>query len=231
MLTILLADTELELVPESIASHPSVRLNAKKRGKKGVHTLLDASLHHAAMRTLKDGGRRGRPDIAHFFLLLSQDSILNLEGRLRVYIHTRNNDLITVAPETRIPRTYHRFAGLIESLFQNRVLPDKEKPLLRLTPEVSYEKCISLIPHSRVVVFSPKGKMVRLNEYFMHTPFKDLLCIIGGFPEGDFLSDVYSSADDVISISERSLTVWTVLSELLVNYENADHPLHSDTGQ
>ncbi|MEM3445505.1 MAG: 16S rRNA methyltransferase [Thermoplasmata archaeon] len=221
MLHVLLCDAELELVPEAIASHPSVVVNAKKRGKKTTRVLLDANLHHAAMRELEMGERRGRPDIVHFFLLLALDSILNQKGQLRVYVHTRNNELILVDPLTRLPKNYPRFVGLIESLFNNWVVPSKEMPLLKLMPGYTFEKCLSYIPKSRVIVFSPKGKLVSLEKYFREIKDEDLLCVIGGFPEGDFLSNVYAYADDVLSISEQTLTVWTVLSEILVNYENA----------
>ena len=40
------------------------------------------------------------------------DSPLNRAGHLRVFIHTRDNVLIDIHPQTRIPRTYDRFAGL-----------------------------------------------------------------------------------------------------------------------
>jgi rRNA small subunit pseudouridine methyltransferase Nep1 len=222
MLHVLLADAELELVPESIASHPSVSINAKKRNKKATRVLLDSNLHHAAMEKLEMGERRGRPDLVHFFLLLALDSVLNQNAKLRVYVHTRNNELILIDPQTRLPRNYPRFVGLIESLFNNGVVPSKELPLLKLQSGFTYEKCVSYIPHSKIVVFSPTGKNVKLREYFKGVDEQvELLCVIGGFPDGDFLSDVYKGADDVISISPHMLTVWTVLSELLVNYENA----------
>ena len=41
------------------------------------------------------------------------DSPLNRAGLLQVYIHTEKNVLIEVNPQTRIPRTYTRFAGLM----------------------------------------------------------------------------------------------------------------------
>lgn len=41
------------------------------------------------------------------------DSPLNRAGLLQVYIHTDKNVLIEVNPQTRIPRTFKRFAGLI----------------------------------------------------------------------------------------------------------------------
>lgn len=54
-----------------------------------------------------------RPDIAHQCLLMLMDSPLNRAGLLQVYIHTDKNVLIEVNPQTRIPRTFKRFAGLM----------------------------------------------------------------------------------------------------------------------
>lgn len=41
------------------------------------------------------------------------DSPLNRAGLLQVYIHTEKNVLIEVNPQTRIPRTFDRFCGLM----------------------------------------------------------------------------------------------------------------------
>lgn len=41
------------------------------------------------------------------------DSPLNKAGLLQVYIHTAKNVLIEVNPQTRIPRTFKRFCGLM----------------------------------------------------------------------------------------------------------------------
>lgn len=54
-----------------------------------------------------------RPDIAHQCLLMLMDSPLNRAGLLQVYIHTEKNILIEINPQTRIPRTFKRFAGLM----------------------------------------------------------------------------------------------------------------------
>ncbi|EFA77002.1 putative ribosome biogenesis protein [Heterostelium album PN500] len=54
-----------------------------------------------------------RPDILHQCLLALFDSPLNKAGFLQVYIRTTKNVLIEVHPQTRIPRTFQRFAGLM----------------------------------------------------------------------------------------------------------------------
>ncbi|MEM2899891.1 MAG: hypothetical protein QXT63_03795, partial [Thermoplasmata archaeon] len=131
-LVLILADAELELVPESISGHPAVKSSQEKKGKAWNKMLLDASLHHSAMQKLKDGYRRGRPDIAHFFSLLCLDSILNLESKLDTIIHTRNDDVIYLNPKTNLPKNYNRFVGLIESLYEKNVVPNEENPLLQM---------------------------------------------------------------------------------------------------
>ncbi|MCQ8903071.1 MAG: hypothetical protein NQU42_03100 [Methanothrix sp.] len=217
MIHMLLADSELELVPREIMGYPAVRLNAKKRNKSPAKSLLDASLHHSAMRALPMGDRRGRPDIVHLFLLVALESVLNRMGQLRVCIHTRNNEMITLDPTTRIPKNYPRFVGLMESLFEAGSVPERE-PLIVMQRDRNISACIREIPHEKVVLLSPDGKRVRLSDYVRGCD--GALFILGGFPKGEFLSDVRSEADDTISIYEESLPVWTVASEILVNYEN-----------
>lgn len=41
------------------------------------------------------------------------DSPLNRAGLLQVYVHTEKNALIEINPQTRIPRTFTRFCGLM----------------------------------------------------------------------------------------------------------------------
>lgn len=41
------------------------------------------------------------------------DSPLNRAGLLQVYVHTERNVLIEMHPQTRIPRTFDRFSGLM----------------------------------------------------------------------------------------------------------------------
>lgn len=219
MLNLLLADSEIETVPQEIAGQPAVRINAAKRKKPASKILLDATIHHSAMKRLEGADRRGRPDIVHFFLLLGLESILSKRGLLRIFVHTRNDELISIDPATRLPKNYPRFVGLMESLFADKAVPSRRAPLLRLSEDYSFKRCLDEIPHSKAIVLSEQGKKVRLGQY-LHGK-EDLLCVIGGFSKGDFRSDVYSGADEVISIYEEPLTVWTVASELIVNYENA----------
>ncbi|KAG2469612.1 NEP1 methyltransferase, partial [Polypterus senegalus] len=68
--------------------------------------LLNCDKHKNII--LKSGRDLGsvRPDITHQSLLMLMDSPLNRAGLLQVYIHTQQNILIEINPQTRIPRTF-----------------------------------------------------------------------------------------------------------------------------
>jgi len=221
MLNLILAEAELELIPSDILNHPSVRKNAEKRGKKGEQIVLDASLHHQAAKKLPDGERRGRPDISHVFLLLALDSIACQEGKLQPWIHTRNDQLIKISTETRLPKNYNRFIGLIESLFQNRVVPSKDKPLLRVEEGWNLQQLVEHL-NAPTICLSPEGKKGGLGSAIknMIKESEDITIIIGGFPEGDFHSPVNKIADETISLYDKDLKVWTVTSKAICTYEN-----------
>ncbi|XP_071066255.1 ribosomal RNA small subunit methyltransferase NEP1 isoform X2 [Dasypus novemcinctus] len=89
-------------------------LETVKVGK--TYELLNCDKHKSML--LKNGRDPGevRPDIAHQSLLMLMDSPLNRAGLLQVYIHTQKNVLIEVNPQTRIPRTFDRFCGLMVQL-------------------------------------------------------------------------------------------------------------------
>jgi rRNA small subunit pseudouridine methyltransferase Nep1 len=221
MLTIVLAEAELERIPEELCYHPAVLAHAKQRGKKPQQILLDSNYDHAAMMKLPEGRRRGRPDITHLFLLTVLESRANKQGLLQVMIHTRNDVLITISPETRIMRNYDRFQGLIEQLFEKHVVPDEKHPLLQLTEHISLQQLVNEQYADAVLVFSKDGKPIVLPEYFDALKKKkktDVLCIIGGFPSGMFHADVTSIATDVLSVYPEMLPAWSVASEVVVTY-------------
>jgi len=218
VLTLVLADAELELVPPPILGHPAIRSAAKKRGKSPGSILLDSSFHHAALRKVPDGDRRGRPDIAHLVLVLCLDSLLNLEGRLRTIVHTRNDNVIQFAPETRIPKNYTRFVGLMEDLFEKGQVPE-EKPLVAMDRDNPLERLLGKFPEEKWA-FSEHGTSINLLEEIPRVP-GDLVVVIGGFPHGGFRSPVEKLCDRVVSLHRDPIKAWTVASELLTTYRHA----------
>jgi rRNA small subunit pseudouridine methyltransferase Nep1 len=224
MLTLVLAEAELEIMPEKLTNHPMVIAHARLRGKPASRILLDSNYHHGAMNSLPDGRRRGRPDITHLFLLTVLESIANKQGRLRIFIHTRNNDRISVLPKTRIMRNYDRFLGLMEQLFERYTVPDEKTPLLVLHQNKTLKQVVDEAHADVVVAFSTNGKPIVLHDYFKalkEHKKKDIVCIIGGFPSGEFHADIKNIASECVSLYPEMLPAWTVASEILVNYENA----------
>ena len=116
MLSLVLAEAAVEIVPESIRGHPAVASSSRRLGRSPGSTLLDVSWHHAAMGRLGGGagrGRRGRPDIAHSALLAAAGTPLYASGRLELYVHTAGDIAIRIGLGARLPKSQQRFAGLL----------------------------------------------------------------------------------------------------------------------
>ena len=221
MLTLVLADTELERVPVELQRHPSVRASARKRGRSPASILLESSLHHPALRKFPEGERRGRPDIAHIVLVVALDSILNLEGGLRIFVHTRNDEAIQFAPETRIPKNYTRFVGLMEDLFEKGEVPE-ENPLIRMDRDVTLAQLLAKLG-GEAWAFAEDGEPLDLRSGFPRHE-ENLIAVIGGFPHGGFRSPVSTLCTRVVSIHPKPLKAWTTAAEVLVAYRRAPQP-------
>jgi rRNA small subunit pseudouridine methyltransferase Nep1 len=219
MLNLIVADAELEQVPKEIANHRVVRWYARRRGRRPDEIILNSSLHHAAMLKLPDWDRRGRPDIVHMCLLLALDSPLNLEGLLRTYVHTRQDKVITVDPSARLPRIFYRFEGLLEQLFLVGKTPP-QKPLLRLEDATLPELLRRLHP-KKTITFSDMGEPKSIAGVYGGLKKEDDICaIVGGFPKGDFLSDVRGISDELICIDPEPLHAPTVVAKAIYAYED-----------
>ncbi len=117
MLSLILAESSLELVPKELQNHNSVISHSKKLGKKPSEILLDNSWHYGAMKGIKNEIKRGRPDLVHFSLLEATSIPLYYEKKISIYVHTIDDKLIFIGDDVRLPMSYHRFVGLIEKLF------------------------------------------------------------------------------------------------------------------
>jgi rRNA small subunit pseudouridine methyltransferase Nep1 len=216
MLHVVVAEAEVELVPKSIARHPVIRREARKRRRRATQMLLDSSLHHAAMRSLSEGSRRGRPDIAHYTLLALLESPLNRLRRLRCYLHTRNDEVVFIHPETRLPRACRRFRGLMEKLFAERRITSESEVLLEMK-QMSLHQLVEQLAPRRVVLLSEGGRRLEAWELASKlATVKSACVIIGGFPHGDYRGE-YPFAERV-SIFSEPLAAWSVAAELVSHY-------------
>ena len=221
MLTMILAESALELVPKELANHPLIRRDARRRRKRPEQLILDRSYHHKAMLGLPDSEGRGRPDITHITLLTALGSPLNLMGQLRIYIHTLEDLVITVASEVRIPRSSERFKGLIEELFESRRVSSGDKPLLELL-EMNLDRLIEKTRPTYKVGLTVLGERSRVQDLAAALAEQTRpTVIIGGFPRGHFSKETSRLLDATASIYPRGLEAWTVASWMIFAYEQA----------
>ena len=84
MLRLIIADAELQTVPENMARDQAIRNIAVKNHKKPTEMLLDSNYMHTTIDKYFPGesNRRGRPDIIYIFLeyylTVTYISIVNL---------------------------------------------------------------------------------------------------------------------------------------------------------
>jgi rRNA small subunit pseudouridine methyltransferase Nep1 len=221
MISIVLADSALEVVPKEIADHPSVQRAAERRGKDPLKTLLDMSYHYTAMKDLDWWDRRGRPDITFITLLNLMEAPLNKEGLLRVFVHTNQDYIISIDPRTKLPRNYTRFCGLMEQLFEVGKVPPRGKPLMTLTRGTLKELVEQLSP-SRTILLTEKGRKGKLENFAKKVAEEERpLIVIGGFQRGEFGKRDLELADEKVSVYKEPLDAWIVAS--MVVHEISKH--------
>lgn len=221
VLSLALAEAALELVPEELWRHPAVKRNARRRGKKPSNVLLDISLHFTAMKALQGWEKRGRPDIVHTTLLYVLGSPLCKKGLLRVYVHTATDLVIEVRPDTRVPRNYQRFVGLMEQLLKEGRVPLEGEPLMKVAGR-GFGLVLEAVKPSFTVLLTDRGELKRpreLAERLISEPSP--LLIIGGFQRGDFSPYFYEIANLAASIYPEPLDAWVASSIILHAIEEA----------
>lgn len=221
VLTFVLVESALELVPKELSNHPAIVSHARRKGIAPKEILLDRSLHHYAMEVLRNSKKRGRPDIVHMTLLEVLGSSLNDEGLLRTFVHTINDRLIEIPSKVRLPRNYNRFMGLFEQLFRLGKVPKEGKYLLSIHKE-TLKSLIERLNPSKVVAFSTIGRFETLRSVGRQIVKEAKpLVIVGGFPHGHFTNETLNLTDDIISIDKEVLEAHIIASRIIYEYEVA----------
>lgn len=222
VLTIVLAESALETVPKQLWKHPAIQRYAEQHDKIPRFTILDRSYHHQAMRLLKFNEKRGRPDITHFALLEALGSPLNKEKCLTIFVHTIDDNVISIRPETRLPRNCNRFISLIEQLFEfKQIPPDSAKPLLTLRSQ-NLIRLIQEIKPSFTLALSRIGKPQTIEETASRlAKERTPVVLIGGFPHGHLSRSAAKLANQTVCIDREMLETWTVVSRTIYEFERA----------
>jgi len=221
MLVFILAESALEVIPQEIWGHPSVKSYQERREKPLRKLFLDRSYHHAAMLKISNAEKRGRPDIAYMNLLTVLGSPLNLEGFMETYVHTVDDHVIRIKPLTRLPRNYDRFISLMEQLFEKNQVPETGEPLLTLRKETLPQLLQSLRP-DHIVAFTRLGKPKNVEKTVSTlTDFNRPAVLIGGFPHGHLSRTNFQLADENICVDSEMLDSWIVSGRIIYEYERA----------
>jgi len=221
LLSLIIAESALELVPPRIASHPSAVNQARRESRKPQQMLLDRSYHHAAMRTLQEAYRRGRPDIIHISLISAIYTPLFLEDRMQLFVHTRDDNVITIGKGARLPKSYPRFISLMEQLFQQKKIVSDDNVLLELKQE-TFAGLIKRLKPETVIGLSRIGKRSSFAEVANHMGrARGGILIVGGFPRGHFGSNLSKIFDQVLSVHEQPLEAHVVIARSIYELEKA----------
>ncbi len=215
MITILIADSSLTLIPESIKKIIKGRelenYYIKFYGR--FFDIFDVSVLPAGRRGTVRDPRYGRPDIVHRTILSVTDHPLFKSGIVRLYMHTLDGKVFKFSSGVRPPRNYVRFLGLMSQLLRRGwVGPSMDRPLIQ---EVSTPVSKLVEDKEIVILLDERGRLVDPLSFL--APLKDIdsTFIIGGFPEGDFSKEILEMADIRLSLYEESLSSSTIASMLL----------------
>ena len=212
-LIFILADSSLETIPGEMLSNAKFRKVLKKRGKKPSDVLLDSSIHWRFMFCLDDWRKRGRPDIVHVTLILLQDSLLNACGHLEVYVHVYDGRVFHVKPETRIPKHFDRFKGLMAQLLIRERVPPTGEPLIYKVADSLRE---FVEKHGKLVLLWERGEPSTPERVAREALETGRPVGIGMFPRGDFKKSTLRKAARKYSLfGGRPLKAWTVASHLV----------------
>lgn len=207
-------------MPEEISGHPAVRNHCRKLQLKPSEILLDRSYHHAAMKRLQDNWKRGRPDIVHFALMEALSTPLFLNGVLKVYVHTINDKVISIADNLRIPKSYFRFERLMSNLLNDKVIKSDEGTLLMELADYTFGDLVREIGADKVIGLSTVGvKSNAQNVVEIAKGFDDCAFVVGGFPKGHFSEKVTKHLGPTYSINETGLEAHVVIARILYECE------------
>ena len=217
MLSLVIAESALELVPKELQGHSSVLASARKFGKKPSEILLDVSWHFAAMKKIKNEIKRGRPDLIHFCLLEACSIPIYFENRLQVFVHTIDDKVIFFDKSVRLPKSYHRFAGLIEKLYSEGKIEENDKKLLEIK-KMSFDDLIKKISPNQIIGLSSKGESSSYQQVSEEAG-RDTCIVVGGFAKGQFSDDIKKHFDKMVSVDKNPLEAHIIISRILYECE------------
>ena len=224
LLHLVLLECPLELIPPELTRLKEIQRFASLKGKKPQEVLLDQSHHGRSMTRLQDSDRRGRPDIVFLSLMSILESPLCKEGLLTIHLHLRDNRIVEVKPDVRLPRNYDRFVGLMEQLLGLGSVPPEGPALLRVIGQ-GLSELLSQLPEGRgdalTVLAVEDGRKTTIDalvSLFPEDPNVPVIVGVGAFPHGDFDKAIPQLFENHVSLYGEIMMAWHVCSEMLWTY-------------
>ena len=217
MLSLVIAESALELVPVELQRHNSVIASARRFNKKPSEVLLDISWHFAAMKGIKNEIKRGRPDLVHFSLLEACSIPLYFENKLNIFVHTIDDKVISLGQNVRLPKSYHRFIGLVEKLYATGRIEENNNILLEIK-EMNFENLIKKINPKQTIALSSKG--IKSSYQKIAEEMDDDTClVVGGFSKGQFSDKNKDYFNKIVLVDKNPLEAHIIISRVLYEYE------------
>ena len=180
--------------------------------------ILNVDEHASILRKSGRDFSSSRPDITHQCLLMLLDSPLNRAGLLQVFIRTANNVLIEINPQTRIPRTFPRFAGLMVQLLHKFSIKASDSSI-KLMKVIKNPVTDHLPVGCKKVLMSYGAEKVAKPSEIVPENLDEPLCvIIGAIAKGSIQVDY---AEDNICIGNYPLSAALCCAKITSAFEEA----------
>ncbi|RZF46970.1 hypothetical protein LSTR_LSTR014634 [Laodelphax striatellus] len=180
------------------------------------YELLNCDDHKGILRKNDRDIGSCRPDIVHQCLLMLFDSPLNRAALLQVYIHTEKNVLIEINPQTRIPRTFKRFAGLMVQLLHKFNVRSSDGPM-KLLKVIKNPITDHLPPGCKKIGTSFSSNKV-VHPKTIVPDNEPLVVVVGAMAHGQVKADYM---EETISISNYPLSAALTCTKLCSAFEEA----------
>ena len=134
-----------------------------------------------------------------------------------VYVHTIDDKVIFVGDNVRLPKSYHRFIGLIEKLYVEKKIEQDGKKLLEIK-DMTFGELVDKIGAKKVIGFSIKGQTISYDKIAADVG-RDSCIVVGGFSKGHFSDKILKKIDNLVSVDKNPLESHVVISRLLYECE------------
>ncbi|XP_057330583.1 ribosomal RNA small subunit methyltransferase NEP1-like [Microplitis mediator] len=190
----------------------NAQLETVKVGNK--YELLSNDRHSEILKKNNRDPGSSRPDITHQCLLMLQDSPLNKNGYLQIYVHTEKNVLMEIHRQTKIPTDFDEFAELmVYLLHKNKVRASKNaSTLLKVikNPVTNYlpAGCQKILMSFSADGIKDPEELVPDNE--------PIAFVIGAMAHGQVKADY---TEETVSINSLPLSGALTCTELCLAFE------------